>query len=465
MSVTALERESRTTRTSVPVSEIVAGKISSLRYEQLPRDIVELGRQTLLDWLAVVIAGSGEDLSRILADEARDQGGRPAATVLGHGFKTSIQQAALVNGATSHALDYDDTNFVAYGHCGVTIIPGLLALAEDRNASGRDFLTALVVGFETNGAAGSLVGQAHYDRGFHSTATIGSFGSVGACANLLGLDIDQTRNALGIAACQTAGLKSMFGTMCKPFQAGKAAQNGMIAATLAARGFTSCTEALECEQGFATTHSPEYHPDDAIAAAPGGYYLYHNLFKYHAACYITHAPIECALKIRRQGVGPDDIEAVKLTVQSSAKDICNIVTPRTGLEGKFSLRQTIAFAFGDVDTGSLHTFTDAKVSDTRLHDLRRRIDIDFREEWNRAYAEMEVRLKDGRVLRASHDANQPADDYVEQRRRLSAKFMSLVEPVLGRAGAQTLHDLALRVDQLGSMRELTAAAIPAAAKV
>jgi len=460
MTMVALEREGRTTRTQIPVTAHVAGKASSLRYEDLPSDIVELARQTLLDWLTVTIAGSRQELARILVDEARDQGGREAATVIGHGLRTSAQQAALVNGATSHALDYDDTNFVAYGHCGVAIIPGILALAEDRNASGKDFVAALVAGFETNGAAGSLVGQAHYNRGFHSTATIGSFGSAGACANLLRLDAQQTATAIGIAACQTAGLKSMFGTMCKPLHAGKAAQNGLIAATLAARGYTSCTEALECDQGFATTHSPDYHPEDAVAGAPGGgYYIAHNLFKYHAACYITHAPIECALKLRRtHGVRPEDIEAVKLRVQASANDICNIPAPRTGLESKFSLRQVIAFAFNDIDTASLETYSNALAADPRFPGLRRRLEIDFRGEWPRAYAEMDIRLKDGRVLSASHDANQPADDLPEQRRRLSAKFMSLAAPVLGDADAQKLLALALRVDQLDSMRELAAAA-------
>jgi len=460
MSAVALEAESHS-RSRIPVTAHVAAKASSLRYEQLPAEIVELARQTLLDWLAVAIAGSRQELSRILVEEAQDQGGRPVATLVGHGFKTSIQQAALVNGATSHALDYDDTNFVAYGHCGVVIIPAILALAEHRNASGKDFVTALVAGFEANGSAGSLVGQAHYDRGFHSTATIGSFGSAAACSNLLRLDDQQTATAIGIAACQTAGLKSMFGTMCKPLHAGKAAQNGLIAATLAARGFTSCTEALECEQGFATTHSPEFHPQDAVAAAPGGFYLRHNLFKYHAACYITHAPIECALSLRHaHGIGPHDIDSVRLKVQASAKDICSIPTPRTGLEAKFSLRQVIAFAFGGVDTASLATYSDAVVADPRLHDLRRRVEIDFRTDWPRAYAEMEVRLKDGRVVSASHDANQPSDDLPQQRRRLSAKFTSLVKPVLGEGRARKLLEHALRVDELGSMRDVAAVAVP-----
>src|SRR3972149_3030588 len=141
MSAVALEAESHS-RSRIPVTAHVAAKASSLRYEQLPAEIVELARQTLLDWLAVAIAGSRQELPRILGEEAQDQGGRPVATLVGHGFKTSIQQAALVNGATSHALDYDDTNFVAYGHCGVVIIPAIFALAEHRNASGKDFVPA-----------------------------------------------------------------------------------------------------------------------------------------------------------------------------------------------------------------------------------------------------------------------------------------------------------------------------------
>ena len=144
--------------------------------------------------------------------------------------------------------------------------------------------------------------------------------------------------ALGIAGTQAAGLKSMFGTMCKPLHAGKAPYHGLLAAKLAARGFTSRADVLECAQGFARTHSPDFHPERALETPPTGWHIRNNLFKYHAACYMTHAPIEAARKLREQhGVTPEQVERIRLRIDEASDRICNIPAPRTGLEAKFSL--------------------------------------------------------------------------------------------------------------------------------
>src|SRR5262249_51517142 len=247
-------------------------------YDDLPQDVRALARQCVLDWLAVTLAGSRDELARILVDEAAEQGGKPAATLVGFTLRAPTQQAALVNGTVSHALDYDDVNLTMTGNPTVPLVASLLALGEARGASGRDFIAAFVAGYETICRVGTLVAPGHYGRGFHATATVGSFGAAAACAHLLGLDADKTATALGIAGTQAAGLKWMFGTMCKPLHAGKAAQNGLIGATLAARGFTSRGDVLECAQGFAATQSPDFHPDRALDDPPHGYHLRDNLF-------------------------------------------------------------------------------------------------------------------------------------------------------------------------------------------
>ncbi len=218
--------------------------------------------------------------------------------------------AALVNGAAGHALDYDDVNLAMPGHPSVAILPGLIALAEQRRSSGRDVIAAFVAGYETACRIGSAMRPGHYDLGFHATGTVGCFGAAAACARLLGLDAEATARALGIAGTQAAGLKSQFGTMCKPFHAGKASQNGLLAARLAARGFSSRPDLVECEQGFALTHGPDFHPEAALADPPGGFHILANLFKYHAACYLTHGPIETARAVRdRHGIAPEQIAA------------------------------------------------------------------------------------------------------------------------------------------------------------
>jgi 2-methylcitrate dehydratase PrpD len=429
---------------------------AATRYDELPEDVRALARQCVLDWLAVTLAGSREELSRILVDEAIDQGGKPIASLIGYDIKVPTQQAALVNGSSSHALDYDDVNLTMGGHPTVPIVASLLALAEARGSTGRDFIAAFVAGYEMICRTGTLVAPGHYTRGFHATATVGSLGAAAACAHLLGLDADETAVALGIAGTQAAGLKSMFGTMCKPLHAGKAAQNGLIGATLAARGFTSRSDVLECPQGFAATLSPDFHPARALAAPPHGYYLRDNLFKYHAACYLTHAPIECGRKIRAEhGTEPAAIREVVLRVDAGASKVCHILAPRNGLEAKFSLRLAAALALSGVDTARLDTFSEAVATDPAIVALRDKVSVDFQPGFPHAAAEMRVTIADGRTLEARHDAGVPATDAAAQGARIIAKFHSLAAPVIGARRAEDLAGAVTGLDTLGSLTELT----------
>jgi 2-methylcitrate dehydratase PrpD len=441
-----------------PVTAVLARDAAALRWEALPEDIRRLARQCLLDWLGVTLAGSREELAQILLAEAADQGGKPQATLFGHRLRAPTQQAALVNGAASHALDYDDVNLTMGGHPSVPILPALLALAEAREAGLAALLAAFVAGYETACRIGALVGPGHYDRGFHATATIGSFGAAAGCAHLLGLDAEKTALALGIAGTQAAGLKSMFGTMCKPLHAGKAAQNGLLAALLAARGFTSRNDVLECAQGFAATQSPDFRREAALAAPPSGYHLRANLFKYHAACYLTHAPIDCARELRRRhGIEPGAVREVLLRVDAGASQVCHILAPRTGLEAKFSLRLTVALALAGRDTARLDTFSDANAGDPALVALRDKVTVEFRPDWPHTLAEMRVTLADGRVVEARHDAGLPERDLDAQERRLAAKFTGLAEPVLGARRTATLVDALLAPEPaatVGALAEL-----------
>ena len=451
----------RSGASDAPVTSELARRAAGVRYDDLPDDIRKLARQCLLDWLAVTLAGAGEELTRILRAEAEEQGGKPVASLIGNRLRAPTQQAALVNGAASHALDFDDVNMTMGGHPSVPILPAILALAEAKGAGGRELIAAFVAGYETLCRVGALVAPGHYARGFHSTATVGSFGAAAAAAHLLRLDAEKTAIALGIAGTQAAGLKSMFGTMCKPLHAGKAAQNGLIAATLAARGFTSRAEVLECAQGFARTQSPDFRPEQALAEPPGGWHLRNNLFKYHAACYLTHAPIECARELRRKhAIEPGAVRAAALTVESGASTVCHIAAPRTGLEAKFSLRLTTAFALAGLDTARLDTFSERNAGDAALQSMRDKVTVEFARDWPHTAAELKLTLADGRVLEARHDSGVPAGDFDAQGRRLEAKFRSLAAPVLGEAQAARLADAVASLDRLGSIAELTRLCVP-----
>src|SRR6218665_3739125 len=194
------------------------------------------------------------------ACDARLASALPCTLLASGGPRARPHDAALINGAAGHALDFDDASSNMIGHPSAPVVPAALASAQIGNACGRQLLRALVVGHEVEARIGEMLGPSHYLHGFHATGTVGTFGAAAACASLRRLSEDQTAHALGLAATQAAGLKSMFGTMAKPLHAGKAAMNGLMATQLALRGFSANDCGIECPQGFALTMAPERHP-------------------------------------------------------------------------------------------------------------------------------------------------------------------------------------------------------------
>jgi 2-methylcitrate dehydratase PrpD len=414
------------------LTRCLADRAAGLRFEALPAPVRELARQCVLDYLGVGLAGADDPLVAILLDEMAEEGGAAQASLIGCGQRLPAMAAALVNGAAAHALDYDDVNLAMPGHPSVAILPALLALAEFRGSTGGEVVTAFVAGYEAMCRIGMALQPGHYELGFHATGTIGAFGAAAGCARLLGLDGERTAAALGIAGTQAAGLKSQFGTMCKPFHAGKAAQNGLLAARLAMRGFSSRSDLVECVQGFAATHGPDFAPERALAEPPQGFYILANLFKYHAACYMTHAPIECARRLRDEyRLTPEMITQAHLRLDRGCDRICNIAAPVDGLQSKFSLRQTVAMALAGIDTAGLGNYSEAIACDPALVRLRERIAIDFQDAWPQTVSELDLTLADGRKVSARHDSGVPESDIAGQGRRLADKFAALVEPLLG----------------------------------
>jgi len=423
-----------------PVTRILAEKAAGLRYQDLSAAAVTWAKHCILDWFAVTLPGAAEPLTRILAAEAAEDGGNAQATLIGPGGdRVSVPQAALINGAAGHALDYDDVSMAMGGHPTAPVLPAVLALAEAGDFGGPELLTAFAAGYECQCAVGRLIGRSHYAAGFHATATVGSIGAAVGAARLLGLAADRTAVAIGLAATQAAGLKSMFGTMAKPLHAGKAAANGVLAARLARRGFSANPAALECEQGFVSTLGGSLDAEAALAEPAGGYHLCHNLFKYHAACYMTHSPIEALRALRDQlRLYPDAVERVTLTVAPGHLKVCNIEEPATGLACKFSLRQTAAFALAGIDTAALESYSDENARRPDLVALRRRVVVDPSNTGPHSGATVRVELKNGGSAEATRDVGVPADDLARQGARLTEKYLSLAVPALGAERAARL---------------------------
>jgi 2-methylcitrate dehydratase PrpD len=393
-------------------------------------------RHALLDWAAVTVAGAHEQLAQMLADEFGTPDG--PCTLVATGLRAQPHDAALVNGAAGHALDYDDVHFAMHGHPTVPVAPVVLGLAEELGSTGAQVLDAFVAGYEVECLIGAMAGYGHYDKGFHATGTIGTFGAAAAAAHLLKLDAGQTAHALGLAAAQAAGLKAMFGTMTKPFHAGKAAMNGLISARLAARGFTASTAGIEAPQGFADIQAPGFKAAPVRPDPNAPYAVEGNLFKYHAACYLTHSAIEAVGALRtRHGIGLADMKALTIFSEAAIPQVCDIREPRTGLEVKFSIRHLAALALDGADTAALDLYTDAIAADPHLIAARASVTVEQRSFPSRSAAAVSLETTDGRTLVAEADVGIPATDTNAQWDRLQAKARAIAGPVIGgdRAGA------------------------------
>ena len=430
-----------TNATEAPTREI-GDWIASFDGAELGAVPIRWAKHCLLDWLGVTLAGSNDPLVDILVDDAISTGESGQSPLVGRGTRTTQSFAAMINGAASHALDYDDVNKRLHGHPTVPVVPALLAIAEQNGASGRDLLEAFCVGYEVECLIGEMMGLAHYDHGWHATATVGTFGAAAGASRLLGLNANQATMAIGIAGTQAAGLKSMFGTMCKPLHAGKAAMNGLMAARWAGRGFTSRNDVLECVQGFGLTQSTEFTPLPIRPNANALYAVEQNLFKYHAACYLIHSSIEAANSLRDQyEFTPADIATISTHVAPGHRSVCDIPEPKTGLEVKFSIRHCIAMALSGLDTSDDNAYTNEIASRHDLRALRRKVDVNATATDNRYAAELNIKLINGRELSTTADVGLPATDLDAQEARLIDKFTRLANPVIGQDRATTTINL------------------------
>ncbi|MDH3579344.1 MAG: MmgE/PrpD family protein [Hyphomicrobiales bacterium] len=442
-----------------PVTADFARWVAGLNADAIPENAFTWARHALLDWFGVTIAGAREPLVEMLAAECEPAENAPC-TLVGRAARSGLLDAALINGAASHALDYDDTHRRLHGHPTVCVAPVALALGEKLGLSGRDVLTGFIAGVEVACNLGEMSDESHYEAGFHATGTMGTFGAAAAAAKLMQLDPSATARALAIAASQASGLKINFGTMTKPLHAGKAAMNGLLAARLAARGFTAHETAIEAPQGFAAAEVPDFaggpiRPDNTRPLA-----VEETLFKYHAACYLTHAALEAIAELRaKHGLDLDDVDTITLFIRPTHFTVCCIPAPQSGLEVKFSIQHVAVMALDGVDTGALASYSDENASDPRYVAAREeKVRIETRDDMDRMGAAVSIALKDGRTVRSEANAGFPASDVDRQWTKLSAKFTSLTEPVIGAQRAREVHEAVALLDEQDDLSVLMAAA-------
>ena len=418
-------------------------------------EIFAHAKVALLDFLAVTFGGKDDPLVGKLIRYADRMGGSTVSTIIGHGMKKSMEQAALINGAASHALDYDDTLVSFLGHPSVTLFPALLSLSENRATSGRDFLTGYLIGLQVGGTIGACAGLDHYLGGWHGTATLGHFASAAGCARLLGLSEKKTLCALGIAGTQSSGLKRSFGTMCKPFHAGMAAQSGLLAALLAEDGFTGAADILEGPQGFFEALKGKVN-EEILGFLGLGWDVVNLNQKYHASCHATHSPLEAAREIAAENdIAVENIEKIvvhssEVTFQAAAQ-----MNPQTGLEGKFSVPYCVANALLNEVTG-MAAFTDDKVNDPPVRELMKKIEMKKDPQKTALEATVDITVKGGQTFSGFSDILQkipPLDVKID---RVRAKFLDLAATAeIPEERAKQIAEIVENLENVADLTRLT----------
>jgi 2-methylcitrate dehydratase PrpD len=409
-------------------------------------DALPQARRAVIDTVGVAIAARQDPSFTILAGTLAGSA-VGEATVLPTRERTSAAHAAFLNGTAGHALDYDDVADEIKGHPSVVLVPALLALGEARGASGRRVLEAFAVGFEVSCAlAASLPIALHYRQGWHATATVGVLGATAGAARLLGLDVEQTRCALGVAASMAGGSRQNFGTMTKPLHAGLAARDAVLAAQLAAGGFTADPDQLEAPLGFLHLYGVEADPAVALDWLSRADVLRSrglNVKKY-PCCYNTHRTADAVLDLFSKGVQGGDVRSVRVTIEPGGLEPIIHHRPASGLQGKFSDEYVVAAALLDGEV-NLATFTDEAVSRPAHQELLRKVEIVEGETppfgpptFEGGYAAVELTREDGSVVQERcdiprGDARSPLDDA-----GIEAKFRDCVRFSAGPWDAERL---------------------------
>ena len=377
------------------LTEQLARELVATRERGLPSASVAIAPTYVVDWLGSLLAGTATEAGGILVEHARQ---RPEATasILGMGLRRSPEVAALVNGGLSHIVEMDDLHRASVLHPGTVVIPAALAAAEITDASGRDFLAAIVAGYEVAIRIGKAVGKRHY-RYFHNTATCGVFGAAAAAGWLLGLDVDRLVWAFGNAGTQACGLWEFNtdGAMSKHLHAGRAAAAGLVSAELASHGFTGARRILEGERGFFAATAPDAEPERVIEELSN--WADHPCIrgvsiKPHSSCRHTHAGIDAALDLRTE-ISGQQLEAIEIGTYQAALDLCDNPEPADPYAAKFSLQYCIALALtrGHV---SPEDFKPDSIADPAVRNLLPSISVYAESEFETLYPhEWPVRLR------------------------------------------------------------------------
>ena len=454
------------------LTDYVAGFVTRTQARDIPKDVAHLGKRSVLDGIGLALAGAASqtgDIARRYLTQL-GLGADKGSTVIGSELRVPARFAAFANGLAIHADDYDDTQLAVakdrvYGlltHPTAPALPPVLALAERDRRSGADLMLAYQVGVEVECKVAEAILPRHYQQGFHSTATCGSIGAAAGAAKLLGLDRQTTRRALSIGATQAGGLRENFGTMTKPFHAGRAAENGVVAAEIAALGFTASDNGLEADRGFFRAAGGGYSPEmiDGKLGEPWTFAFPGVSIKPHPSGSLTHPGMAVMMDlITRHNLKPERVKRVSVGTNQNMPNALIHHQPKNELQAKFSMEFCMAILLLE-RKGGLEQFTDAVVNRPDVQAMIRKVSFGVHPEaeaagFDKMTTIIEVELDDGTVVKGQADfgkgspANPMTDEELAEKFRQCAAWGGL-----DRGQTKAALDLVWRIDELKDVSEL-----------
>lgn len=435
----------------------LAQRANAIRLDGVPGEAVHIARRAIADTIGVALAGSTADFLNSLAKVIGADGRRGTASCIGRAGAYSVLHAALINGTAAHALDFDDCSTVMAAHPSAPVVPVILALAEERKASGRTVVEAYLTGVEVETRLARGVMPHHYEKGWHPTATLGVFGAAAASARLMGFDDQLLATTLAVSVSMSGGLKSNFGTPVKPLHVGQAAHNGLLAALTVARGMTANHDAFDHNYGFfnvfngAGNFSPEKVLDgwgQTLEVLDPGISI-----KQHPCCGSAHSAIDAAISIfsRHGPIDPKSVSKIETWTHERRLAHTNRPSPHTGLDAKFSVQFLTAKALvsGRI---SLSDFDDGRLRSAEVEELLPLVVSAPHRDADQYFGRVRVTLKDGRVLEdtASTQLGRGPQNPMSDA-ELEMKFIDCAHVRHDEAAARTLFAEIMNIDRANDL--------------
>jgi 2-methylcitrate dehydratase PrpD len=455
------------------ITDYVAGFVVGTQHTNIPKDVAHLGKRSVLDGIGLALAGARSECGHIAHKYLANLGiaNADGSTVIGSPLRLPARFAAFANGLAIHADDYDDTQLAVlkdrvYGlltHPTAPALPPALALAERGCRSGADLMLAYQVGVEVECKVAEAIMPRHYQQGFHSTATCGSIGAAASAAKMLGLDREATRRALSIGATQAGGLRENFGTMTKPFHAGRACENGTVAAEIAALGFTASPNGLEADRGFFRAAGGGFAAE-MIDGKLGNPWTFHSpgvSIKPHPSGSLTHPGMGAMLElIRKHDIKPQHVKRVAVGTNHNMPNALIHHQPKNELQAKFSMEFCMAILLLE-RKGGLEQFTDEVVNRPDVQAMIKKVNFGVHPEaeaagFDKMTTLIEVELDDGKVLQTRADFGKGSPTNPMSDEELSEKFRECASwGGLDKARIDQVLKLVWSIEQLKDVNELT----------